>query len=90
MTQANDSRAPRTGVFRLLTILYGCIGLVNLLMADFLGAGTWLSLAAAMLALGNEAPPLSLIPVWRRVVAVICIVGAVTLIVIGLVNDFAR
>ena len=90
MTKTDHPPTSRTGVFRVLTLLYGAIGLVNALMADFLSAGTWLSLAAGMLALGNEATPWAGLPLWRRALAVVFVTGAVVLIGVRLAGGFLR
>lgn len=62
----------------MLAALFISLGGINLLTADFLDAGIWLALGAALLALGAESTSWSQIPLWRRLLG-----SALTLVGVG-------
>lgn len=58
----------------LVAVMFGCLGLVQLLHRAYLDASIWLALALALVSFGHESRAWSRIPEWRKALG--CVLGA--------------
>ena len=82
-------KKPRAVGNLLVMVMFTCLGLVELIGSDFVGASVWLSLAAALASFGPEETRWAAIPLRRRVVGLALLGASVALFGYQIGKDIA-
>jgi len=80
---------PRAVGNLLVMVMFACLGLVELIGQDFIGASVWLSLAAAFASFGPEDTRWDSISLRRRVTGFILLGASAALFGYQVGKDFA-
>lgn len=81
---------PRSIGNYLVIAMFAGLGAVDLLDREFLDAGLWLSLAAALGFFGRETTPWGQIAPWRKLGGMVLLVVAIALFAIRIATDIAN
>lgn len=86
---SNQSRSKPIAIGNgLLSVMFLALAAASSLDSEWLDAGVWACLGAAMLTLGSEATPWNKIPAWRRLIGSALFVLGVAALLVRLWIDF--
>ena len=81
-------KSPRSIGNLLAAILFGSVGLVQIMAGQYLDSGVWLALAGAMAASGSEATPWAKMTGWRKALGCAFLFAAAALFAARVYVDF--